>query len=393
MRRERARDRLQIGGEVRRRGVRRQLAVWRERRHVAGQRARRRGEPGVDADQRLPVRLVGTVGVVVMRRRSEPEQFLRRLYEPRRQRKLAAERVDLAEIMSEGDGGLRRDRILERCRNDEGIAVAVAADPRSRTQERRQREAGGAARGREPLAQARLERKVEARHLAEERVAIVGEAVVDLVLHAQLRQPDHRRLPEHQNLAAEAGFEFARLVGREQDPVAPLQQPDDLALAIENALALDLGRMRGEHRAHLGVGEPRCQRGGAHAMVGEAIERVGKAAALRQRTGKRVRAPPAVLVHVLGEVRKMREVAERAHDVQRLADRQFVQQCRELRLHLRRCVLVRAAEADRRLADGFDPQKSGFTRLLAQHVAQHAPEQPRVVAQRKILVRRWILHG
>ena len=390
---ERARDRLQVGDKLRRRCIRWPVAVRRQGRNVADQDTRRRREPGIDADQRLAVGLVGAVRVIVVRRRGEPEELVGRLHEARRQRQLAAQRVDLAEIMGKGHAGLRRDRVFQRRRDDEGIAVAIAADPRSRPQERRQRETGSHPRRRELRVEARLERKVEARHLAQERVAIVGEAVVDLVLHLELREPDHRRLPQREHLPTESLLELARLVRREQDPVAPLQQPDDLALAIENALALDLGRVRGEHGAHPRVGEPRRQRRAIHALGGEAVERIGDASALRQRAGERVRAPAAILVHVLGEVREVREVAERAHHVQRLTDRQPVEQRRELGFHLRRCVRARAAEADRRLAYRFDPQEALVTRLLAQHVAQQPPEEPRVVAQRKILVRRGIGHG
>ena len=62
-----------------------------------------------------------------------------------------------------------------------------------------------------------------------------------------------------------------------------------------------------------------ASRAGVDALRGDAIERVGDAPPLRRRAGERVRAPAPVLVDVLGDVREVREVAERANDMQRLA--------------------------------------------------------------------------
>ena len=82
----------------------------------------------------------------------------------------------------------------------------------------------------------------------------------------------------------------------------------------------------------------------------------------------------------------MREVAEAADHVQRLDDRQLVQQGRELGRHRRRVVAGGAAEADRRLADRLDAREAGLAGAGAQHVAQQAAEETRVLAQREILV-------
>ena len=69
-------------------------------------------------------------------------------------------------------------RLAQHLRRDEGIAVAVAADPASHAQERGQLEAvpGGIGRG-----ELVFERRVEARQLAQEGVVVVGEAVRYLV--------------------------------------------------------------------------------------------------------------------------------------------------------------------------------------------------------------------
>ena len=106
-----------------------------------------------------------------------------------------------------------------------------------------------------------------------------------------------------------------------------MQQARDLALAVEDALALHFGRVRGQHRATparrrttppIAAPSMPCAR--------DALERVGELPALRRRAGERVRAAAAVLVHVLGDVGEVREVAERADDVERLRDRQVVEQ-------------------------------------------------------------------
>ena len=317
------------------------VAVRRARRHVAGERARRGREPRVDADQRLPIRLVGAMRVVVVRRRGEREQFAasaaRAASTARARRRARGSRRDSARTRR---AACARDRVLERCRQrrtDCRRGRRRSTSPAAGTAAARSaRRPDGANRACEP----RLERQVE---LAAPRRGTCSDSrrgrcrsrpsrsACDSRIIAVCHSTSTCRWRPDSNSRASSGVSSTA--------VAPLQQPDDLALAIENALALDLGRMRGEHRAHLRVGEPRAISAAAPTpCVGEAIERVGEAAALRRRAGERVRAPAAVLVHVLGEVREMREVAERAHDVQRLADRQLVQQCRELGLHRRRCV-------------------------------------------------------
>jgi len=98
--------------------------------------------------------------------------------------------------------------------------------------------------------------------------------------------------------------------------------------------------------------------------------------------GKRMRAPSTVLVHVLGDVGEMREVAERANDVEHLRDRQRIEQPRERNAMPIGAAIGRAAKADRRLPDGLDPLEARITQLRAQHVAKHAAKEPRVFLQR-----------
>jgi Trp operon repressor len=61
-----------------------------------------------------------------------------------------------------------------------------------------------------------------------------------------------------------------------------------------------------------------------------------------------------VLVHVLGDVDEMREVAERADDIERLRDGEVGQQRVELALDAGASSAIRAPEADGGLPDRFD---------------------------------------
>ncbi len=119
--------------------VGRTIGVRRARRRPPGQHVHRRREPRIDADERLPIRLVLAVRIAVVRGLGQREQLRRRMHEARGQRQLAAQPMHFVQIMVEGNAGLRADRVVERVGDDERIAVAVAADPRAHAQERRQR--------------------------------------------------------------------------------------------------------------------------------------------------------------------------------------------------------------------------------------------------------------
>ena len=60
-----------------------------------------------------------------------------------------------------------------------------------------------------------LDRAVDARQLAEERVVVIGEAVGDLVDHPEPRQPQHVGAPEDEDHAAQL-----LVVARQLDVVA-----------------------------------------------------------------------------------------------------------------------------------------------------------------------------
>jgi hypothetical protein len=131
---------------------------------------------------------------------------------------------------------------------------------------------------------------------------------------------------------------------------------------------------------------PGDDRFGAHAAGRQRGERAGEAPALRGGSGERVHPPATVLVHVLGDVRELREVRERADDLEHLRGRQPVQHRGERGTRGVGLFAVAAPEADRRLPDPLDPGIALLARLLAEHVPEDAAEQARVVAQRPVLV-------
>ena len=141
---ERLLDGAQVGEEIARRwiGIARRDRV--AQRLGAGERVQRRRQARVDADQCAPVRLVLAMRVGVARRGGEPLQRRRHRLQHRRDRQLAAELVHFGEVVAQRRLALARERGGERRRVDEGVAVAVAADPVAHAEEARDRAPGSA---------------------------------------------------------------------------------------------------------------------------------------------------------------------------------------------------------------------------------------------------------
>ncbi len=95
----------------------------------AAERGERGGEARVEADERAAIWLVVAVRIGVGRACGERPQRLRDRGERVGHGQLAAERVDLREVVVERYVGLAPQRERERVRADVRVAVAVAADP------------------------------------------------------------------------------------------------------------------------------------------------------------------------------------------------------------------------------------------------------------------------
>src|SRR5579871_1773212 len=112
---------------------------------------------------------------------------------------------------------------------------------------------------------------------------------------------------------------------------------------------------------------------------------------LRQRSrpwhiaGPGTLAHPADVVLVLGDIGQMREVAEGAHDAHGLADRHAVED--QLEFAPRRLV-VAAVKPDRGLADALNQIEDVGAFLVANGIAEDAPQQADVVSQPDIVFQR-----
>ena len=92
-------------------------------------------------------------------------------------------------------------------------------------------------------------------------------------------------------------------------------------------------------------------------------------------------APTPAAVNVLGEIGEVREVAERTHDAHGLFARQAVEGAFQF---APRGDVVLPAEGHRTLPHALDQLERGRALLITHRVAEQAPEQPDVVAQRAV---------
>ncbi len=108
-------------------------------------------------------------------------------------------------------------------------------------------------------------------------------------------------------------------------------------------------------------------------------------ASVRQRTHA------ADLVLILGNVGEMREIAEGAHDLDGAVVREAVEHGFELAPG---AGVALAPERDRDLPDALDRRKDGLALLLADGVAEHASDQPDIVPQGSLAIRKFQhIHG
>ncbi len=134
------------------------------------------------------------------------------------------------------------------CGADVGVAVAVAADPWPMRRKLAHRRAG-------PVA-ARVSR-VQLRDLAQEGGFVVADSAFSISsATVSLVSAQQARLPQLRDARADLRLVGGQLARRQRvarqgarlDLVALAEQLGDVALGIEDALALHLGRVGGEHR-------------------------------------------------------------------------------------------------------------------------------------------------
>ncbi len=362
-------DDAQVGKAV----VGRRIRVLRRdgvaQRAGARERLQRRRQPRVDAGQRAAVGLVLAVRVAVGAARGQRPHRGRDRGQQLRGRELGAELVDLAQVVAQRDLGLARQRQTQRVGVDMRVAVAVAADPVAHAEERRHR--------RRRLPERAFEVAVEPRQRAQEGRRVVRQRVVDLVGDRQPGKAQHPRLPELRDARAQQGLVVGAL-GVVAQRLARGDKLGDRALGVEDALALDFGRVGGQHRADLRALQRGADLVGAEPGRGQVLE------AARERArgglpGDLLRGQAARLVAVLGDVGEVAEVRERADHADRLVDRQALEQAVEVAPGAR---VVLVAVGHREPAHALDELVGRIALLLADDLAEDAPEQPDVVEQR-----------
>jgi len=225
--------------------------------------------------------------------------------------------VHLREVVAKRHLALALQRQAQRVGTDVGVAVAIAAHPVPHAQEGRHR----------ATVQRQLEFAVEHRDLREEGDRIPAQRVFDLVGHRQPGGAQHARLPQLGDAGAD-GLLVGPPLGAAVQPVARGDEAGDRALGVEDALALHLGRMRGQHRADVGLLQRLGDRLGVVAGLAQLLQAARQRPLLAVAQALVVQAA-AHVVAVLGEVGQVREVAEGADHAHRLVARQALQQAVE----------------------------------------------------------------
>ena len=360
----------QLGGA----GIGRGLGDIVARQDVLSEPARGGDQPRIDADDRLPVGLGSPARRIVGIARDQLLK-LRRYADTRAiERQFRAEQMQLVEVEIHHALALHLDRLPQHVGVHERIAVAVAADPASHADEGGQL---GVAPGRIIGREAVLEVGIELRQLVEEGVVVVGEAVGDLVDDGRLATPQQAGLPQRQNGARQG------IVGRDcflgvsgirsrsaSSCATSISRSSTLLRRTSVGCAVSTGLTRMVSNSACSVAR------GTRAVLSDAkvfwiVPRSAGPSVL-------LRAHATDLVLVFRDVGEVREIAEGAHDLDGAVVGQAVEHGFELAP--RRGVAL-APEGDRDLPDALDRRVDGFALLLADGVAEHAPDQTDVVPQ------------
>ncbi len=228
-----------------------------------------------------PVRLVGAKGRVVTRRCSEVEQLRCRGDQSIRHRQRTRELVQRCEVVAECGFGLTIDGVADDIGGHERIAISVATDPRPHRDRR-----------------GRLDRSTTqpcghcvgqvARQLGndvEEACFVVAQRLVDLVAHAQLRQPQQRGLPEQQHLYRQVVFDVGGRSRVASSQIEFVEQATDLFEHLQHGLATYLGGVSGDHRGDLQSLDCRAHLVGCDTGPEDTLEHRIEAARARRATG------------------------------------------------------------------------------------------------------------
>ena len=341
-------------------------------------------QAGVNAGEGATVRLIHTMLAGVGRALGQGFHLGRHPHQARGQRQFSAQVVHLGQVMAQRHVRLSAQCVLQRLRSDVGVAVAVAANPLAHAQK--------AVHG--VLAQFGFQVRIDLRDLAQESRFVIRQRVLDLIGHGELAVAQQARLPQLRHAGTQQGFvggQFARgerVLGAvvklraHLDVIAHGQQLGDVALGVQNALALNFGGVGGEHGCHVAAGQRLRNRLGRNAGPAQARQGHFNAAFLRiARTF--MHGAAADVVAVFRQVGQVTEIGEGADHAHRLVAREGLEQLLERAVGV---LIGIAAESHRQLAHLLDQFVGLHPLLLTDHVAQNTPQQADIVNQGLVLV-------
>jgi len=287
-------------------------------------------QPRINAGERTAVGFVLAVFVGVGRAAGERLHLGRHIDQSRRKRQLPAQQVHFGQVVAQRDLALAAQGLDQGVGADIGVAIAVAANPLAHAQK--------AVHG--VLAQLPLQIGIDLGNLAQKGGFVIRQRVFDFIGHRELAIAQQARLPQLGHAGAQQGFVGGQLARGERvlgavvelcahlDVVAHRQQLGDIALGVQNALALDLGRVGSEHRGHIAAGQGLGNGLGRNAGPAQARQGDLDAALLRVARAL-VHGAAADVVAVFGQVGQVAEIGEGPDHAHRLVARQRLEQLLE----------------------------------------------------------------
>ena len=228
-----------------------------------------------------------------------------------------------------------------------------------------------------------LELAVEPGQFRKEGVVVVADAVLHLVHHRQPVGPQHAGAPQGEHGGAQGSVVVGGLFRGHGHPVPGIQQAGHLPLAVQDALAADLGGVGRQHRRNQGMTEGLGQGLAADAGFGQTLQGAGQAAFPRLGAGDFMGAAAADVVLIFGDVGEVQEIGEGPHHGEHGVPGQVVEDGGQL-VPGRRLLVPGEAHGD--LADGLDGGEGLAALLFAHGVAEEATEEADVLPQGLVLV-------
>ena len=275
------------------------------------------------------------------------------------------------QVVAERCFGLPVDRVGDDIAGHERVAVAVTTDPRSHRDRRRRVDRLAT----EPSGNRRGQVAGEFGHHVEQAGLVIAQRLVDLVSHAQLRQPEQRRLPQQQHLHRQAVLDVGDGSSVPSPQIEFVEEPTHLLEHLEHGLSAHLGGVGGDHRCHLEPVDGVAHRLRRDAGVDEPIEQCLEAAGASGPADGAVMPPATFDVHVFGGVGQQRQPVERTEHQHLFVERMFG----ECRADVIDRGAAGATRLDGDLADRLDQIEDGIAVGGPDGIAEESSQQSDVV--------------